>query len=150
MLFRSLLAGLLAEDFFCLPPPKSTGRDLFHLGWLDARLVSHVGARPQDIQATLAMLTARSVAQAIRNQTSDCEAVFVCGGGAFNDHLMNLLSRELSLPVSSTAALGVSPSHVEALAFAWLAQRFCERQPGNLPAVTGAKGDRILGALYPA
>jgi anhydro-N-acetylmuramic acid kinase len=102
------------------------------------------------VQATLALLTACSIAEAIRGQTTDCEAVFVCGGGAFNDHLMDLLARELSLPVSSTAALGVSPSHVEALAFAWLARRFCERLPGNLPAVTGAKGERILGALYPA
>ena len=146
----ALLARLLDEDFFRQAPPKSTGRDLFHLEWLNEKLAGFSDARPQDVQATLAALTARCIADAVRIHAHDCDAVFVCGGGAHNAHLMQCLSSEMPQQVQSTAALGISPTHVEALAFAWLAQRFCERQTGNLPSVTGAKGERILGALYPA
>ncbi len=146
----TLLARLLEEDFFRQAPPKSTGRDLFHSAWLNDRLAGFSDARPQDVQATLAALTARCIADAIRHYASDCDAVFICGGGAYNAYLMQCLSRDIPQPVQSTAVLGISPTQVESLAFAWLAQRFCERQPGNLPAVTGAKGERILGALYPA
>ena len=146
----ALLTRLLDEDFFRMAPPKSTGRDLFHLEWLEARLASFNDRPPQDVQATLAALTATSIANAIQRYATDCDAVFVCGGGAFNQHLMNSLGKALPQPVRSTEALGIAPMHVEALAFAWLARRFCEKLPGNLPAVTGAKGARILGALYPA
>ncbi|HYD96705.1 MAG TPA: anhydro-N-acetylmuramic acid kinase [Noviherbaspirillum sp.] len=151
----ALLAELLAEPYLSLPPPKSTGRDLFHLDWLDAKLHAYAGARTADVQATLAALTAESVADAIASHASRASAVYVCGGGAFNDHLMHRLQsalrdRQLGAQVVTTDALGVSPNHVEALAFAWLAQRHVERDGGNLPAVTGAKGLRILGALYPA
>ncbi len=146
----ALLARLLDEDFFRQAPPKSTGRDLFHPAWLKDKLSGFPEARPQDVQATLAALTARCIADAIRRFAKDCDAVFICGGGAYNAHLMQRLSGELPQVVQSTAALGISPTHVEALAFAWLAQRFCDRQPGNLPSVTGARGERLLGALYPA
>ena len=150
----ALLTRLLEEDFFRMPPPKSTGRDLFHTEWLDAQLASfskrHNELQPHDVQATLAALTATSIANAIQHYAKDCDAVFVCGGGTFNARLMNALGKALTQPVQSTEALGVAPMHVEALAFAWLARRFCEKLPGNLPAVTGAKGSRILGALYPA
>lgn len=146
----ALLSMLLDEDFFRQAPPKSTGRDLFHLDWLNARLREFPSLAPQDVQATLAAFTAIGIADAIGLYAKDCDAVFVCGGGALNRHLMQLLSQHLSQPVKSTAALGMSPTHVESLAFAWLAQRFCDRQAGNLPAVTGARGERILGALYPA
>ena len=146
----ALLTHLLDEEFFRLAPPKSTGRDLFHLDWLNARLQGFAAAKPEDVQATLAALTARCIADAVNHYATDCDAVFVCGGGAYNSHLMQLLGQQLTQPVNNTASLGVSPTHVESLAFAWLAQRFCERQPGNLPTVTGASGLRILGALYPA
>ena len=146
----TLLTRLLDEDFFRQAPPKSTGRDLFHLRWLNDRLSGWSAAKPEDVQATLAALTVRGIADAIRTYAKGNDAVFVCGGGAYNTHLMQCLSEALTPPVQSTATLGISPTHVEALAFAWLAQRFCDRQPGNLPSVTGAKGERVLGALYPA
>jgi anhydro-N-acetylmuramic acid kinase len=146
-----LLAAMLAEPYFALPAPKSTGRDLFHPDWLDARLAPFADAAPADVQCTLTKLTAVSLAQAIRASAPTLDAVYVCGGGAENATLMKLLQTEVGdqVQVASTAALGVAPSRVEALAFAWLAWRFTHREPGNLAAVTGAKGERILGALYP-
>ena len=146
----ALLDSLLAEPYLQLPPPKSTGRDLFSANWLEAKLAAFRDLAPVDVQATLAAYTARTLAEAILAHAHDCASVHVCGGGAMNGNLMRLLQSMLGVPVDSTAALGVAPNHVEALAFAWLAMRFCERMPGNLPAVTGARGARILGALYPA
>jgi anhydro-N-acetylmuramic acid kinase len=153
-----LLASLLDEPFFRQPPPKSTGRDLFHAAWLDARLARHPGLAPADVQATLTRLTAVSIADAIRlaTGTQPAQAVYVCGGGAYNGVLLRDLREALSdalggaTTVESTEVLGVAPNRVEALAFAWLGYRFMRRQPGNLPAVTGAAGLRVLGALYPA
>ena len=147
---QALLNHLLSEPFFSAPPPKSTGRDLFHLTWLESQLKSFPALRAEDVQATLVALTTHSIADAIQHHAANCDAVYVCGGGAYNSQLMQSLQKQLSVPVNSTDALGISPSHVEALAFAWLAKQFCERKPGNLPSVTGAKGNRILGALYPA
>ncbi len=147
---QALLAKLLDERYFMLPAPKSTGRDLFNPRWLQTRLSDFGALAPVDVQATLTAFTARSLADAIRRDAPDTEAVYVCGGGALNGCLMKRLQEELGKPVQSTEALGISPNHVEAIAFAWLAARFCERLPGNLPAVTGARGPRILGALYPA
>jgi anhydro-N-acetylmuramic acid kinase len=145
----ALLATLLAEPFFALPPPKSTGRDLFHLGWLQARLTP--GLAPEDVQATLLELTARSVADALRAQMPGASALIVCGGGARNRQVMQRLSDLLpGVKVESSASRGLPLDQVEAAAFAWLAMRFCDRQPGNLPSVTGAAGLRLLGALYPA
>ncbi len=149
-LLPDLLDCLLAEPYLTLPSPKSTGRDLFHADWLAQRLQHFRGAAAADVQATLATFTARTLADAIRRDAADAEAVYVCGGGALNGHLMATLQTLVGKPVHSTEALGISPNQVEATAFAWLAARFCERQPGNLPAVTGARGPRILGALYPA
>ncbi len=148
----ALLATLLAEPYFAVTGPKSTGRDLFHMEWLDAMLAHHRALPPADVQATLTALTAVSIAQAIAAQAEQVDAVYVCGGGAYNGALMRALAAALggNTPVESTAVLGVAPNRVEALAFAWLAMRFHQRKAGNLPAVTGAKGDRILGALYPA
>jgi anhydro-N-acetylmuramic acid kinase len=150
-----LLAALCDEDFLRLPPPKSTGRDLFHPDWLQEKLSVFSTLAAVDVQATLCALTASTLADAICRYASDVSGVFVCGGGAYNASLMRQLAHELAqrachVSIDSTATLGVSPSHVEALAFAWLAQRFTLRLPGNLPDVTGAKGRRILGALYPA
>jgi anhydro-N-acetylmuramic acid kinase len=154
-LIPALLNALLDEPYLKLPPPKSTGRDLFHPHWLSVKLTGFIGARPEDVQATLAAFTAATLANAIAMQAPDAASVYVCGGGACNGYLMRALEQTLQesripMPVKSTEALGISPNHVEALAFAWLAYRHVERLPGNLPSVTGAKGLRILGALYPA
>lgn len=151
----ALLQACLTEPFLALPPPKSTGRDLFHSAWLKEKLVPFHSARSADVQATLAAFTAATLADAMARHATAARSVYVCGGGAYNGRLMCLLQNALitrghGASVQSTDALGVSPNHVEALAFAWLAHRFCERRPGNLPAVTGACGSRILGALYPA
>lgn len=148
----ALLGILLDEPYFALAAPKSTGRDLFHADWLAARLAQLTHAvTPQDVQATLTALTAVSIARAIHDASPDVAAVYVCGGGAQNDELMRQLGAALpDAVVQSSDALGVAPNRVEALAFAWLGYRFMRRLPGNLPAVTGARGERILGALYPA
>lgn len=145
------LGRLLADPFFGQAPPKSTGRDLFDAGWLDDRLRG-CAATPQDVMATLAELTARSATDALQRHAPATESLLVCGGGAFNGHLMQRLGELLSgrATVQSTAVAGVLPDQVEALAFAWLAKAHLERRPGNLPLVTGAQGLRILGALYPA
>ena len=163
---HELLASLCAEVFFDLSPPKSTGRDLFHLAWLQQKLQTLHAATDiaaADVQASLCALTARAIASEIARHAPDCQSVFVCGGGAFNSYLMQELERELhqqfsahghipkaDLTVQSTLTLGVAPDQVEALAFAWLAQCFVEGKAGNVAEVTGAKGPRILGALYPA
>ena len=149
---QALLQILLAEPYFALPAPKSTGRDLFHMEWLEARLAEAGDISVQDVQATLTALTAHSIAGAIRSQATNVDAVYVCGGGAYNATLLRGLAAALggNTAVESTAVLGVEPNRVEALAFAWLGYRFHQREAGNMPAVTGAKGPRILGALYPA
>jgi len=149
-----LLAALLDEAYFRQPAPKSTGRDLFHAQWLDAKLADFTDVAPADVQATLTRLTAVSIARAIELETpgQPAQAVYVCGGGAYNGVLLQELRTALggAVTVASTEALGVAPNRVEALAFAWLGYRFMGRRPGNLPAVTGAAGLRVLGALYPA
>ncbi len=146
-----LLQRLLQVAYFELPPPKSTGRDLFHLEWLTHQLQDFADVSAVDVQATLAQLSAISIAAAIKKVAPDCSAVYVCGGGAYNAHLMQALAHALTgIAVASTAELGIAPQHVEAIAFAWLAWRFDQRLPGNLSEVTGARGPRILGALYPA
>ncbi|PCE29346.1 anhydro-N-acetylmuramic acid kinase [Burkholderia ubonensis] len=149
-----LLDALLDEPYFDAPPPKSTGRDLFNPAWLDAKLAAFAQLAPEDVQATLTALTAVSIAHEIAQHAPDCTAVYVCGGGARNPVLLDALSnalrdRGVRAAVDTTAALGVPPQQVEALAFAWLAYRFAAREPGSLATVTGAAGDRVLGALYP-
>jgi anhydro-N-acetylmuramic acid kinase len=143
-----LLATLLADPYFALPPPKSTGREHFHLGWLDACLHATT-ASPADVQATLLELTARSIAAAIDAHASDAADVLLCGGGVHNQVLVQRL-RELLRPrkLGSTADYGVDPDYLEATAFAWLARQRLLGLPGNLPAVTGARGPRVLGAVY--
>lgn len=145
----ALLERMLAEPYFALPPPKSTGRDLFNAGWLD-RLIAD--QKPQDVMATLAELTASSIADALCRHAPATQQLFVCGGGAYNGNLMRRIAARLGAGVqlASTLALGVPPDQVEALAFAWLARSFLGRRAGNLPAVTGARRACVLGALYPA
>jgi len=151
----ALLDHLKDDPFFHKLPPKSTGRDLFHMDWLDKKLVLFRSLAPVDVQATLCAFTAHTVVDAIRAYAADVEHVYICGGGAYNKTLLDLIQSCLNVPMSqaisveSTEVLGISPNHVEALAFAWLAYRHTQRLSGNLPEVTGAAGDRILGALYP-
>jgi len=150
-----LLQHLLAEPYFALPGIKSTGRDLFHLDWLQERLRGFEALAPADVQATLAALTARSIAACLRalpwNEQAAPVEVLICGGGARNALLLELLRRELSgCAVLTTAERGWPVDLVEAAAFAWLARQTVEGRPGNLPAVTGAAGARVLGAIHPA
>jgi len=149
----ALLEHLLAsEPWLALPPPKSTGRDLFEAAWLDQRLQSYDGPAPapQDVQATLQRFTARTVADALEAAAPATHDVLVCGGGARNQGLMRELATCLQRPVQATDTAGVPAQWVEAMAFAWLAQAFLDRTPAGVPQVTGARAPRVLGALYPA
>ncbi len=152
-----VVAGLLehliaSEPWFMLPPPKSTGRDLFNMQWLEDRLASFDGGTqaPEDVQATLQRLTARTVANAIEAQAPATRDVLVCGGGAYNAGLMRELAYCLQRPVQATDVAGVPAQQAEALAFAWLAKCCVDRVAAGAPEVTGARGARILGAIYPA
>ena len=149
-----LLEALLAEPYFDLVPPKSTGLDLFNASWLDPRLDkadARARLRPEDVQATLAQLTARVVADACHRHAAAAIELVVCGGGARNADLMRRLADSLApMPVVASGVRGLPEEQVEAAAFAWLARAFLARAPGNVPAATGAAGPRVLGALYPA
>ncbi len=149
---EALLERLLAEPYFHRRPPKSTGRDLFDMRWLDSCLDSMPSAlSPPDVQATLAELTVRAVVYDLKIHGPATKHLLVCGGGALNAHLMQRLeSLEPAIAVTSTATYGLPVDQVEAFAFAWLAHAFCNRTTANLPSATGASGPRVLGALYPA
>ena len=145
----ALLARLRAEPWFALPPPKSTGRDQFHLGWVESQLRGN--EVPQDVQATLLALSARTVADALRATQPSTARVIACGGGVHNRALMAALADALpGCVVESSAAHGLDPDAVEAMGFAWLARQTLHGLPGNLPSVSGAKGPRVLGGIYPA
>nr|WP_255747148.1 anhydro-N-acetylmuramic acid kinase [Lysobacter sp. CFH 32150] len=146
---QALLARLLDEPWFALPPPKSSGREQFHLDWLQSRLRGD--ERAQDVQATLLELSASTIATALRSQQPATKRVLVCGGGVHNPMLLARIAAMLpEALVESTALHGLDPDFVEAMAFAWLARETLAGRPGNLPAVTGARGPRVLGAVYPA
>ncbi len=150
----ALLVVLRSDPFFALPPPKSTGRDQFNVGWLDAALQrSGVGppTPPQDVQTTLAELSAGIVVDALTRHAAGTRELIVCGGGAYNVHLLaRIAALRPGLAVVRSDDRGLPATQVEACAFAWLAQALVERRPGNVPAVTGARGPRVLGALHPA
>lgn len=149
-----LLKNMLAEPWFALAPPKSTGRDDFNLAWLEKKLQESFGAdqagRPAaaDIQASLLALTAQSVADAIRIYAPEAREVLVCGGGARNKALMSALQAALPCPLDSTDNHGLPAQWVEAAAFAWLAWCHDTRQPAGLPDVTGARKPVILGCRH--
>lgn len=146
-----LLACLEDEPFLRQPPPKSTGRDLFNPGWLQQRLERVATGAPADVQATLTELTARACAASASSYQNKSAMLAVCGGGAFNGHLMARLQALLpGLRVDTTEAHGLPPLQVEAAAFAWLARQTLIGLPGNLPNATGARGARVLGGIYPA
>ncbi len=149
-IIEPLLLQMLAEPFFALAPPKSTGRDLFNDAWL-AQYLGSSDYRPQDIAHTLVALTARTIHDALAQFCGNVDGVYLCGGGAHNalliQHLQQLLG---NTKLATTAELGVDVDWVEAAAFAWLAKQTIDCKPSNLPAVTGAKGLRVLGAIYSA
>ena len=140
---------LLAHHFFTRPPPKSTGRETFNLDWVRTALSGH--ELPEDVQATLCELTATGIAQALNMYCANAPEIYFCGGGARNNTLLKRISALLpGRRIALTDSLGIAAEAVEAAAFAWLAARAMAREPGNLPRVTGARGLRILGAIYPA
>ena len=152
----ALLADLMSDPYFAKAPPKSTGRDLFNIAWLERQLSRHSGLAAVDVQSTLTELTAQACAISVDSYQKSSASLVVCGGGVFNQHLMQRLQALLpTLAVVNSAAAGLPPLHVEAAAFAWLARQCLRREPGNLPRATGAKkgaaeGARILGGIFPA
>jgi anhydro-N-acetylmuramic acid kinase len=143
----ALLEQMLDEPFFALPPPRSTGRDLFNMAWLHGKL--HGNERAEDVQATLLELACRAIAQAIQKYCSGTTEIYLCGGGARNQTLRNRLTALLpGSRIQTSDALGVDSDYLEAIAFAWLAQQTLHGKPANLPQVTGAKHPCVLGAIY--
>jgi anhydro-N-acetylmuramic acid kinase len=146
-----LLSRLLADPYFARMPPKSTGRDLFNRDWLDGHLQAFASAKPRDVQATLTELTAVACARDALQHEPGMKRLIVCGGGAFNSHLMKRLQALLpAISVESSAAWGLPPLQVEATAFAWLARKTMRREKLELQSTTGARGARVLGCIYPA
>jgi anhydro-N-acetylmuramic acid kinase len=152
---QALLSRMMGDAFFAKAPPKSTGRDDFHLEWLQKQIDSD-NINAEDVQATLLQLTADSALEALKRHAPQTQLLIVCGGGARNVALLDLFTSRTqavfknTLEIVTSDALGIDPQLVEGLAFAWLAWAHKEKRPANLPAVTGAKGSRILGACYPA
>ena len=150
---QDLLDQMMSDNFFKTAPPKSTGRDYFNLNWLDKHLrtTTKNPIPDENIQATLVEVTALSITRAIQQFAKACNQVFVCGGGTFNTYLLNRINFHLkNIPLKTTDDLGMSPMHIEAVAFAWLAKQTFNSRPGNISSVTAASGPRILGAIYPA
>jgi anhydro-N-acetylmuramic acid kinase len=146
---EAILRRWLSDEWLLRAGPKSTGFEYFNLDWMAGKDVDD--ARPEDVQATLAELTAVSIADAIKKTAPKAREIFVCGGGAHNSFLLQRIATLLpGISLSSTAAAGLAPDDIEAVAFAWLAMRRLERLPGNLPRVTGASRNAILGAVFKA
>lgn len=145
-----ILEAMLKDPYFKLAPPKSTGREHFNLGWVTQKC-GHREVTPVDVQATLTELTAMTISQAVQEQAPQTQELVLCGGGIHNTYLRERIQYHSSnLKLISTADLGADPDWVEAIAFAWLAKQTLEGKPSNMPSVTGARGERILGAIYPA
>jgi len=144
-----LLSRLLADPWFAAPPPKSTGRDQFHLAWVESRFAGHEA--PAHVQATLLALTVRTVVDALDATLPDAKRLIACGGGVHNSALMQAFANALpGCIVESSAAHGLDPDFVEAMGFAWLARQTLLGLPGNVPSVTGADGFRVLGGVHSA
>ena len=143
----ALLSRLLDDTYFALPAPKSTGREQFNLDWLEPRLID--GVSVVDVQATLLALSVQTIAAAVRGNGPAVDEVLGCGGGVHNNALMAGLAEALApIKVGSTADIGIDPDFVEAATFAWLARERLHGRAGNLPSVTGARGPRLLGAIF--
>ncbi len=147
---QPLLDALMAEPYLAKAPPKSTGRDLFNPAWLQERLRGFDALQPVDVQATLCAFSAVAIASCVAQYAAETRLLIVCGGGALNTELMRRLQEALpGLVVQSSLSHGLPPMQVEAAAFAWLARKAVLGETGSLESVTGAKGARILGAVYP-
>jgi anhydro-N-acetylmuramic acid kinase len=141
-----LLTELLAEPYYRLPPPKTTGKELFHDGYLDAALTRPID--PADLIATLTALTARTVADAVRG--AEVDTLVVSGGGAANPTLMAMLAAELpGVRLVPSVELGAPRDAKEAIAFALIGWQTLHGLPGTLPSCTGASGPRVLGTITP-
>lgn len=146
----ALLKNLLADPYLARTPPKSTGREHFHLAWLERHLAT-INCASEDIQATLLEFTCQSIALDIQKYAPGTAEVFVCGGGAHNTQILKRLEQLLpQAAVQTTSVLGLDPDWVEAAAFAWLARQTMHQQAGNMISVTGAKHPVILGGIYQA
>ena len=147
-LLPTLLESMLRDPYLSRPPPKSTGREMFNLPWLEAS--ADLGAfQPEDVQHTLTEFTAATVVQGMKRWAGGAGRLVVCGGGRHNDQLMKRLAALAGIPVQTSETLGFDGDAMEAAAFAWLAARRMSELPGNAPAVTGAAGERVLGGIYP-
>ncbi len=151
---NDLLVTFLGDAYFSKTPPKTTGRDYFNLQWVQSHLQSlESGYKNEDVQATLVDLTALSISLAVHScfNSTDIDhklSVYVAGGGALNDHLMDRMNKLIKFPVKKIEELGVASKQLEALAFAWLARLRLHNQVSNIPRITGAKGQRFLGGVY--
>jgi anhydro-N-acetylmuramic acid kinase len=149
-LHPELLFSLASDSFLCKPPPKSTGRDLFNPAWLLQHLNLFEGLKPTDVQATLCTYTAYACSQDLLRYAPEASQLVVCGGGALNGELMRQMAAHVpGVDVVNSETLGLPPLQVEAAAFAWLAFKTVRRETSSLPSVTGARGARVLGAIYP-
>lgn len=147
---QALLERLLAHPYFHKAGPRSTGKEAFNLAWLDSQLAGHDNIAAVDVQATLVELTSTTITRAIKDSSLSLTEIYICGGGSHNSHLMQRLAEQLApATVKSTSAIGVDPDWVEAAMFAWLASRTIEGLAGNSSVVTGARGARVLGGVYP-
>jgi anhydro-N-acetylmuramic acid kinase len=144
----ALLSELLQDPYLAAPPPKSTGRELFNMAWLERQLARTPHVAEADVQATLAEFTAATIVTAVHGTLGDCRRLIVCGGGAHNTDLMTRLQRRTRAVVETTDAYGLSPDWVEGAAFAWLARARLRTTAGNLPSVTGARRSAVLGGVY--
>lgn len=148
-LMADLLDAMLADPYFAKSPPKSTGFEYFNDDWLSEHVRDD--ADFADVQATLAELTAATVADAVLRHAPRTRELLVCGGGLHNRDLLRRLEQRLGqLTVTSTSESGLDPDHVEACAFAWLAMRTVNGEPGNAPGATGASRETVLGAVHSA
>jgi anhydro-N-acetylmuramic acid kinase len=144
---EALLARMLTDPYFAAPAPKSTGRELFHMEWID-RYVAATDCAAADVQATLAELTAATIVDSVKSVQPSCRRIIVCGGGAHNDDILARLRRRSGVIVETTAEHGLAADWVEATAFAWLARARLRYHAGNVPSVTGARRDAVLGGVY--
>lgn len=148
---HGLLESLLDDDYFAMAPPKSTGQEYFNHDWL----VNNAGSRLEtlnqnDVLATLTMLSATSIASALQRFGPNTQGIYICGGGAQNPVLLEMLEQQAGQPVSTTGALGIHPDWVEACAFAWLAQQTLEHKSVDLGSITGSSKPCLLGCIWPA
>lgn len=142
----SLLNNMLAEPYLLLTPPKSTGRDLFNAKWLQQHIL-YPHCKPEDVACTLVEFSAKTIIEQTNRFCHKIHSIYLCGGGTHNAYLKERIQSLSPVTVKTTDALGINSDWVEAIAFAWLAKQFVDRKPGNIPAVTGAAGPRILGTM---